>query len=114
MLFGSSDGVGGYNGPTRTDTHLRTCALGTILANTYSLLLVVPDVPSRNRGDRTKMNSTKTDNPSVSSLRRSEPGGMTHRLRFLRTKYTRPNPGVSDKDRRPSEKELTSSDSVRK
>ena len=73
-LFGSSDRVGGGSGPAGVDTHLRTCALGTILANTCSLLLVVPDVPSQNRGDRTRMNSTKTDDPSIPSLRRLELG----------------------------------------
>ena len=65
MLFESSDGVGGNIELIVVDTHLRTATVGTLVASIYSLLLVVSDVPSRNRGDRTRMNNMKTDGPSV-------------------------------------------------
>ena len=74
MLFEGSDQVGGKNRVTGADTHLRIPTVGKILASTCSLLIVVPDVPSRNGGDRTRTNNAKTDGPSVPSRRRSELG----------------------------------------
>ena len=59
MLFGGSDRVRGNNGPTEVDTHLRMPTVWTIVANTYSLLVIVPDVPLRSRGDRTRKNNTR-------------------------------------------------------
>ena len=53
---------------------------------------------SRGRGGRTRKNNTRTDDPSVPSLRRSELEEMTHQVRLSWTKYTRSAPGVSDKD----------------
>ena len=65
-LFGGSERVGGNNGLTGMDIHLRVATVGTIAASTCSLCFVVSDVPSRRRSGRTRMNNTKTDGPSVS------------------------------------------------
>ena len=43
MLFESSDGVGGNNGPAGMTTHQRIATVETIVASTCSLLPVVPD-----------------------------------------------------------------------
>ena len=114
MLFGGSVQVRGNNGLVGVDTHPRIATIGAILASTYSLLLLVPGVPSQNRGGRTRTNNTRTDNPLVSSPRRSELGGTTHLMRFFQTKYTRSALGVSGEGRFLSEKVLASSDNVRK
>ena len=65
MLFESSDGVGGNNELIGVDTYLQIPTLGSIVASIYSLLAVVSNVRSRDTGGRTRMNSTKTDGPSV-------------------------------------------------
>ena len=64
-LCEGSDKVAGNDGPTEMGAYLRMSIVGTIVASTYSLLPVVSDVPSRNRGEHTKMNNTRTDDPSV-------------------------------------------------
>ena len=72
MLFGSSDRVLGNGGPTGMGAYLLMSTAGTTVASTYSLSFVVSDVPSRNGDDHTKMNNTKTGNPSAPSSRRPE------------------------------------------
>ena len=69
MLFGGSVRVGENNRLTDADAYLRIATVHTIVASTCSLLLVVSDVRSRNRDDRTKMNNAKTDGPSVLACR---------------------------------------------
>ena len=65
ILFESSDRVAENNGLTGVGTHLRIPTIGTIVASTYSLLVVVSDVRSRNGGDHTRINNTKSNGPSV-------------------------------------------------
>ena len=67
ILFVGSDGVVEHKGPAEMDTHLRIATVDTIAASTCSLSPVVSGMPSRNRGDRTRTNNTRTDDPSVSS-----------------------------------------------
>ena len=65
MLFESLDGVGENNELIEVDTHILIATVGTLVASTYSLLYGLSEVPSKNRGDRTRMNNTKTDGLSV-------------------------------------------------
>ena len=67
-----SDRAAGNKGQNGMNSHLQIATLDTILASTYSLLVVVPDVLLQNRGGHTRTNNTKTGDPSVLSSRRSE------------------------------------------
>ena len=61
LLFEGSDGVVRNKRLTGMDTHLRIATIGTIVARTCSLLLIVSRVQPRNRGGRTRTNNTRTD-----------------------------------------------------
>ena len=104
MLFEGSDRVGGNDELTGMDIHLRIATVGTIVASTCSLLFVVSNVRSRRGGGRTRMNSTRTNDPSVVSSQRSELEKMTHRIRVFQTRYIRSALDVSEESRCPSER----------
>ena len=65
ILFDSLGEVVGNLGLTGTDTHLRIATVGTIVARTCSLLFIVSGMQPQNEDGRTRMNNTRTDDPSV-------------------------------------------------